>query len=163
MDNKKVIDQYTNYFLNNMVNNGASSAAVMIYEKGIIKFYKSTSHNWQEFYSDSSASKNCHIATLGINLVKSQKQFSIIWDSVKPTNDDSLYLNEQRERYNHCHGISICENVGENLLLGVILTGRRCDVNFAHLVVKEKHNIVTKLNNIIHFSKALYLSPKNTV
>ena len=156
MDNKKIIEKSTNYFLNDMVNNGASSASVMIYDNGVIQFYKSTSYKWQEFYSNSPANKNCHIAQLGINLVKNQKNFSIIWDSIKPTNDDSKYLNEQREQFNHCHGISICENIGDDLLLGVILTGRRCDVNFAQLVVKEKQHIADKLNNIITFSKMLY-------
>ena len=156
MDNKKIIERSTNYFLNDMVNNGASSASIMIYDKWNLQFYKSTSDKWQDFYLASSASENCHIVQLGLNLGKLQKNFSIVWDKTKPTNEDSIYLNEQRERFDHCHGISICETISDDLVLGVILTGRRCDVNFAELVIKEKAGLIDKLNNIITFSKMLY-------
>lgn len=148
MDRKKVLKNNTEIFLNNMLFHGASSAAVMVYQSGQLKYYESTSTRWQDFYSTSKESANCHLAQAGIILAQQQKSFSVIWDIVKPNNDDSLYLNEERERLDHCHGISICESLPNNTLFGIILTGRRCDTNFAHYVVKNKVNFANEIHQI---------------
>lgn len=149
MERKKILKSTTDIFLNNMVFHGASSAAVMIYQYGELQYYESTSMVWHDFYSMAKESANCHIAQAGIEMVRQNlKYFSIIWDIMKPNNDDSLYLNEERERLNHCHGISICEALPNDTLFGVILTGRRCDTNFANSVIKNKTKVITEINLI---------------
>lgn len=146
MDVQKILTNPTNIFLNNMIVHGASSAAVMVYQGGKLKYYESTSEKWHDFYSTAKESANCHLAQQGITLARQKKSFSIVWDAVKANNDESLYLNEERERLDHCHGISICESLPNDTLLGIILTGRRCDVNFAEMVIRDKQNIQKQLH-----------------
>lgn len=149
MERKKILTNTTDIFLDNMLFYGASSAAVMLYQKGQLNHYNSTSTVWQDFYSTTKSAANCHIAQAGINMVRQNfKSFSIVWDAMKANNDDSLYLNEERERLDHCHGISICEAMPNDTLFGIILTGRRCDVNFANLVLKNKANLHKQISHI---------------
>ena len=149
MECKKVLANTTDIFLDNMLFHGASSAAVMVYQKGQLNHYSSTSTVWSDFYSTTKAANNCHLAQTGIHMVRQNiKSFSIVWDAMRPNNDDSLYLNEERERLDHCHGISICEALPNDTLFGIILTGRRCDVNFANLVLKNKANLHTYISRI---------------
>lgn len=149
MERKKILRNTTEIFLNNMVFHGASSAAVMVYQGGKLQYYESTSTIWHDFYSTAKESANCHLAQAGIDMVrKNLKSFSIIWDVAKPNNDESLYLNEERERLDHCHGISICEALPNDTLFGIILTGRRCDSNFAHSVIKNKAKLSTEIKHI---------------
>jgi len=75
----------------------------------------------------------------------SKKLFSLIWDFQVPTNDESVYLNEQREKYDHCHGISIIDLPEKDILIGLTLTGRRCDLNFAKEVVSHKAEVMRDL------------------
>lgn len=149
MERKKVLTNTTDIFLDNMLFHGASSAAVMVYQKGQLNHYNSTSTVWQDFYSTTKAASNCHLAQAGTNMVRQNfKSFSIVWNAMRPNNDDSMYLNEERERLDHGHGISICEALPNDTLFGIILTGRRCDVNFADLVLKNKANLHTYISRI---------------
>ena len=150
MERKKVLVNTTEIFLNNMLFHGASSAAVMIYQAGSLQYYESTSNKWHDFYSEAKEAANCHIAQAGIRLAREKKSFSLIWDATKANNDASIYLNEQRERYNHCHGISICESLPNDTLFGIILTGRRCDINFADMVIKHKAKMAAEISNLKH-------------
>ena len=146
MNKKQVLDISTEKLIKTMVFHGANSAAIMIYQAGKLVHYKSSYEQWQDFYSNDKASLSCHIAQSGIIHAKSHKRFSLIWDDLKPENDASLYLNEQREKYNHCHGISICESLPNDVLFSIILTGRRCDINFAQIVINNKIAVNHELN-----------------
>lgn len=152
MYNKKFLNKKGTAFLDNLIFQGAANASIMLYKDSDLVYFQSTNEKWHDFYSNDSASKNCHIAQTGIHYAKKSRDFSLIWDSMIPNNDDSLYLNEQREKYNHCHGISICASLPHDILLGIIITGRRCDLNLAHDVIKRKHILnkeITQLKQII--------------
>lgn len=151
MERKKILVNTTETFLNNMLFHGASSAAIMVYQANKLQYYESTSVKWYDFYSSARETTNCHIVHTGIGLLAQEKKsFSLIWDAIKANNDDSLYLNEQRERFNHCHGISICESLPNNVLFSLVLTGKRSDINFANHVIKNKSKISYEISSLKH-------------
>jgi|LauGreDrversion4_2_1035121.scaffolds.fasta_scaffold06076_1 hypothetical protein len=160
MDYKKILNKHTNKFLKNMLFQGANNASLMIYTNKKISFYESTSSKWQDFYSSAKESQKCHIAQLGIELVKQNRDFSIIWNSITPLNDESEYLNEKREQYQHCNGISICNRLSDNSLFGIILTGKRHDTNFATQVIKNKGSFSNEVNYIKMLTNA-YIQQKS--
>lgn len=148
MDSKKIIDRHIDNILTDIVHQGASSAGIMIFQSEKLIFYKSTCDKWHDFYNNSKERLHCHLVKNSItrsnevmNTAGLSKVFSLVWDLQIPHNCESIYLNEQRERFNHCHGISIIDVSEKNTLIGMPLTGRRCDINFAHDIFANKSKI----------------------
>lgn len=138
--------------LDNFTFQGASSAGLMIFQSGNLKYFKSTSEKWHDFYNNAKEKQHCHLIKNSMDISKklisdpsAKKLFSLIWDFQVPTNDESVYLNEQREKYDHCHGISIIDLPENDILIGLTLTGRRCDLNFAKEVVNHKAEVMRDL------------------
>ena len=148
MDSKKIMNKTIENILDNFVFHGASSAGIMIFQAEKLILYKSTCEEWYDFYNNAKEKSNCHliknsmkIATkLSKNMILN-KSFSLIWDLQIPSNDESLYLNEYREKYNHCHGINIISLPQDDILIGLTLTGRQCDLNFAQDVIANKSKV----------------------
>lgn len=154
MDSKTPLN-YNNYiekFLKEMIFQGSSSASVMLYTKlGKLLAHKTSCEKWAQFYSESNAVKECHIKNAGVDLIKQNiTDFTLIWDTLKPTNNESLFLNEQRIIYNHCHGVSICKPLPNDQILSIVLTGRNCDTNFANEVIKNKHILNKSILRILN-------------
>lgn len=152
MASKKIIDQTVDNILDTFTFHGASSAGIMIYKSNQLIFYKSTSGEWHDFYNNAKEKSSCHLVKNSMCISKrltenmtSAKTFSLIWDLQIPDNDESMYLNEQRERYNHCHGISIIDLPQKDILIGLTLTGRRCDLNFSREVLTNKFKVASDL------------------
>jgi hypothetical protein len=148
-----MINKTIEKILDDFVFHGASSAGIMIFKSEKLVFYKSTCTKWYDFYNNAPEKSHCHIVKnsmiLSNNLANkdvSYKSFSLIWDLQIPDNDESIYLNKQREKYNHCHGISIVDISQKDILIGVPLTGRGCDINFAQDVLTNKSKIAHGLN-----------------
>ena len=95
MDGKKILEKGVNQFLNDFIDAGANTASFMLYEKGSLKCYLSTCDKFHEFYTQAPEAKKCHIAHLAVDLARENQSFSIVWDLVKPNNDESKYLNAE--------------------------------------------------------------------
>ncbi len=150
MDSKKILDRQIEEILDDMVFHGASSAGIMVYKSGNLEYFKSTSYEWHDFYNSSKETNECHLVENSMKLLKNLKKigqsFSLIWDLQTPNSDEALYLNEKREEYEHCHGISICQTLPNDALIGLTITGRRCDINFAQDVIKNKFHVAQDFN-----------------
>src|SRR5579863_5752555 len=160
----RVIDKVTNDFSKVTIFHGANSVAIMIYKSSKLKYYKSTNYKWQDFYSNSSASQNCHIAGAAFDLLgKSKKSFTLVWDVMQPINDDSIYLNEQREHLNHCHGLSICETLPNDIIFSVILTADKKNDNFSELVLRNKSKVINYMQKLKSIDEYFALKEANLI
>lgn len=157
----QIIDKTTDQFSKDVMFHGANSAAIMIYKAGKIEYYKSTNHKWQDFYSSSKSARNCHVAAAGFDLLgKSKKSFTLVWDAMHPNNDDSIYLNEQRESFNHCHGLSICETLPNDIIFSIILTSDKKNEKFSELVLRDKSKVINYMQQLKYIDE--YFILKNT-
>lgn len=152
MVGKKILKKTTQILLDELVNHGASSASILLYQDDKLIQHQTTCDKWQDFYAGiPEVVHECHIKKQGI-LLANQKvsNFTLVWDLLIPDNDYSLYLNEERERFNHCHGISICKTLPDNQMMGIVLTGRRHETDFAYRVIKNKHKVSVAMQT--HYS-----------
>lgn len=144
----KKVELQMEHILDNFTFHGASSAGIMLFKSGKLSFFKSTCSKWHDFYNTAPEKNKCHLVQKSMEIShqlisnpNSMKSFSLIWDLQMPHNEESLYLNEQRDKYNHSHGISIIDLPQSDILIGLTLTGRRCDTNFIKDVIENKANI----------------------
>ena len=150
MDSQKKINKIYDRYLDNLKRNGATSASFALFSANKLVLYSCSDKKWEDFYNNSNEAKHCHIRNHGIVMQKNKiNSFSIIWDNLKPNNDESKFLNEQRMKNNRCHGVTIAQTLDDDKLLCVILTGENSNDQFASQVLSQKSKLIEETSNII--------------
>lgn len=163
LETLKKMDKTTDEFSKDVMFHGANSAAIMIYKNSNLLYYKSTNEKWQDFYFTSKEKKNCHIVRAGLEIFAKKKiNYTLVWDALHPTHDDAKYLNEQREHFDHCHGLSMCEAFPNDLIFTIVLTSGRKNENFSNLVLKDKRKIIDYMQQLDYIEEYALLKKIST-
>ncbi len=148
MDNEKIIKTVTETFVNNLIFQGATYASITIIKKGNLELYKSTNFNWDEFYYENNYSKDCHLIATGNELIKTQNNFTVLWDSIAPNSEIASIINEHRIKNKLCHGVSFVQKNPDGTMQGINLATRYGDLAFTKAVIENKKAILEEFNKI---------------
>lgn len=153
MDDKQILKYMSKDFLNlkNYIYEGVTSATFAIIKKDIpqVIHYESTNQQWKRFYSNFREAKACHIMNMGASMAKKQDEFSLIWNFLPPTNEESEYINAKRIDLKHSNGISMCKNLSDNILFCALLSGPEENKNFVSFLLQNKRLFLDNLFNKI--------------
>jgi len=145
------MDRQLETSLRRLVKQGSGAASLLIYKNSKLTYYKTTNPKFEDAYMNSQPQVvNCHIAEIATRRINEGRPYTLIWDQLIPTNEDSLFLNELRLEHNYCHGITILNPINDTLLIGLTLVGKIKDLNLPYTVLKNKHVIAQEFINIMN-------------
>jgi len=139
MDGKASIKHKFDIFANEMRNQGATYAALLLMDSnGSIIFNDSTNIKWDEIYRFGDYFQDCHLTKIGRKLASQAGSHTVVWDAILPDNETSNYLNRLRLENHVAHGVSFCNVNKKGILEAISIAGPSTQTNFALNVINNK-------------------------
>lgn len=148
MDGETSIKRKFDIFANEMRNQGATYAALLLMDsRGSIIFNDSTNVKWDEIYRFGDYFQDCHLTKIGKKLASKVGSHTVVWDTILPDCEISNYLNRLRLEHQVAHGVSFCNVNRKGILEAISIAGPSTQTNFALSVINNKKKIIEAILN----------------